>query len=82
MSVLDPERRSSKYVRVTVRLIDAREWSQDGDVFKGFPGDRFSEAEIRDEFLLLTRSLGEATAHRHYDRLCQMDSLDNFSCDR
>ena len=73
---------SEKATHVTVRLKDGREFSRDGESFKGMLVDPLSRADLRRKFMLLTAHMGEAVAARHFESLDRLEAQPRFSLDR
>ena len=70
---------SEKATHVTVRLKDGREFSRDGESFKGMLVDPLSRADLRRKFMLLTAHMGEAVAARHFESLDRLEAQPRFS---
>jgi len=75
MSVaLPPDNRADLTSTVSITLKDGRTFTRRATAFKGTPERPFSQDELREKFLLLTRQYGEADMTRVFQRLQNLES--------
>jgi hypothetical protein len=62
-----------------VTLKDGRTISHDAPAFKGLPTGPFSLDDLREKYMKLAYRLGDKEAARLFDRLCDIENIDDVS---
>jgi len=68
-----------RHTRITVHLKNGRNFTREGERFKGMPSDPLNRADLRRKFMLLTRSMGDKAATWLLDRLERAEAEPRFT---